>query len=41
MFKVAFALVFSAFLRVAEITVTQYRNDQNTLTFFIYFETIF
>jgi hypothetical protein len=24
------SLAFSAFLRVAEITVTQYRNDQNT-----------
>ena len=33
MFKVAFALAFSAFLRVGEITVTQYRNDQNTLKY--------
>ena len=31
MFKAAFALAFSAFLRLAEITVTQYRNDKNTL----------
>ena len=28
MFKIAFVLVFSAFLRVGEITVTQYRNDK-------------
>ena len=33
MFKAAFALAFSAFLRVGEITVTQYRNDQNTLKY--------
>ena len=33
MFKAAFALAFSAFLRVREITVTQYRNDQNTLKY--------
>ena len=28
MFKIAFVLAFSAFLRVGAITVTQYRNDQ-------------
>jgi hypothetical protein len=32
MFKAAFALAFSAFLRVREITVTQYHNDQNMCT---------
>ena len=31
MFKAAFALAFSVFHRVGEITVTQYRNGQNTL----------
>jgi len=33
MFKAAFALAFTTFLRVGEITVTQYRNDQNTLKY--------
>jgi hypothetical protein len=33
MFKAAFALAFSAFLRVVEITVTQYRDDQHTLKY--------